>query len=94
MSVTGNRPSGASSGANTAVSVTSSATKLATGHGSRICITVQPTNGDIYVGYDGTVTTATGMYVPSGTSFEERDFLGDLYAISSGTVDVRVAEAG
>jgi hypothetical protein len=55
----------------------------------RKAVTIQPINGDIYIG-GPSVTTANGIYVPRGGTWEERDFTGDIWAIAvTGTVDVR-----
>lgn len=88
------RPRGSDTGTQVAVPVTTSATVLKAANDGRVCVTVSPTNGDIYVGYTSAVTTSTGILVASGASFEERDFTGALYGRAATTVDVRVLEVG
>ncbi len=96
MSLKGaDRPRGADVGVNTAVSVSTAVTLLAAANAHRVAVTVQPTNGDVFVGYSSGVTAATGVKVVSGSVLYEPDFFGALYAIASAaTVDVRVAEVG
>jgi hypothetical protein len=62
---------------------------------NRVCVMIQPTDGDIYIRFGATVTTANGIKVTSGSLFEERDYTGQIAAIASaGTVDVRIIEVG
>jgi hypothetical protein len=77
-----------------AVSV-STVTKVVSASGKTTSVSIQPTNGDIYVGPDASVTTANGIKVTSGSVTTIGDHMGDVYAIaSSGTVDVRYWRQG
>lgn len=63
----------------------------------RTIVTVQPLNGDIYIGYNSlTLTSSTGTKVFKGQVYvlEATDSL-PVYAVSeSGTIDVRITEVG
>lgn len=63
---------------------------LAANEDRRACL-IQPTDGDIYIG-DSTVLTTTGIKVASGTVFTDAYTQDVWYAISGGSVDVRVLE--
>jgi hypothetical protein len=52
-------------------------------------LVVNPTDGDIFIGTDNTVTTANGLLLASG-SWLELDGRAAWWAISAGAVDVRV----
>lgn len=60
----------------------------------RILLTIQPTNGTIYVGSDSSVTTSSGTPVESGSFFPMYvTATCDVYAIcASGTVNIRIME--
>ena len=76
------------------VAVSTSAAVIAA-NPNRVCVSIQPVDGDIYIRYASGATTANGTKVVSGALWEERDFTGAIYAIASaGTVDVRVIEVG
>jgi hypothetical protein len=79
-----------------AKSVTTSATlmnKTGSNLSNRIILTLQPTNGTIYVGSDASVTTSTGTPVETGAFFPiYANATCNIYAIASGTVDVRIME--
>lgn len=85
---TGSAPSGAYG----AVSVTTSATTIKAANYERTQIDVTPTNGDIYIGFDSSVTTSTGFLVPSGGSWSNTSYLGAVYAIAAATTNVRYLE--
>lgn len=61
---------------------------------NRILLTIQPTNGTIYVGGDSSVTTSSGTPVESGSFFPMYvTDTCDVYAIcASGTVNIRIME--
>ena len=67
---------------------TSAASLIATGTGNRV-VSVTPTDGDIYLGDSGSVTTSNGFKIASGGSivFTSKD---EVYAIASATVDCRI----
>lgn len=91
----GDRPRSASSGTNAAVDVTTTATLLAAANESRVCLTLQPTDAALVVGFSSSVTADTGLEVPMGQSFDELYYTGAVYGIvADGTADVRVAEVG
>lgn len=62
----------------------------------RQAVLIQPVDGEVYYGFDSSVTTSTGFKVFKNQTL----FLGvgkdvDVYLIAaSGTVDVRIAEIG
>lgn len=74
-----------------AVSVGVAATLVKAANSSRASLLIQPTDGDIFVGSDNTVTVANGIKVLSGGDFECANTL-DLYAIAAAPVDVRFCE--
>jgi hypothetical protein len=80
-----------------ALSVTTTPVEVKVG-GSRVsdrtAITIQPTDGDIYIGYDNAVTNLTGSII-----FKNQLFIlecGPLFEVwirsNTGTVNVRIAE--
>lgn len=77
----------------TAVSVTSTATKLrasATPGRPQVGVFLNPTDGDIYVG-GPSVTTSTGFFLPSGTIMFVEWTTGDRwYAIRAAAANVNV----
>ena len=76
----------------TAVSVTTTATKLADSNPSRKCVSVQPTDGTIYYG-PSSVTTSNGLPVASGQTLEDAHEKDSVFGIAAaGTVNVRVSE--
>ena len=81
-----------------AVSVTTTATKILSAKVSRSKGLVQALTCDVYVGFDSSVTTSNGVFVPSGSSWSDESpgcWSGDIYAIcAAGTVDVRYQEVG
>lgn len=62
----------------------------------RQVVTVQPLDGDIYYGYNSSVTTSTGTKIFQGQFFPfEASRRLSIYLIAeSGTVDVRITEVG
>lgn len=81
-----------------AITVTSTPAPLRVGGANmigRVVITFQPTSGIIYYGFDSSVTTSTGTKVFNNqTVYIELSAQQDLYLVSSGNVDVRIAEIG
>ena len=79
-----------------ALSVTSTAAQVKVGGSNlskRKCISIQPLDGDIFYGFDSSVTISTGTKLFQGEKFflECGDTL-DVYVVSAGTVDTRIAE--
>jgi len=62
----------------------------------RKILTVQPIDGDIYFGYDSSVTASTGTKIFQGQFFPfEAEASLSIYVIAgSGTVDTRITEVG
>lgn len=63
----------------------------------RQLVTVTPTNGDIFFGYEDTVTVATGTPICEGQTLAiSAGDCVDLYIVTASTVaiDVRITEAG
>ena len=60
----------------------------------RQIITIQPLDGDIYFGYDSSVTTSTGTKIFRGQQYplEARETLSVFVIAESGTVDTRITE--
>lgn len=60
----------------------------------RKLVTVQPIDGDVYFGYDNSVTTSTGTLIYQGTVYpiEVSDKLPVYVIAATGTVDVRITE--
>jgi hypothetical protein len=83
-----------STAANSAVSVTTSASKIVTASARTGTVSIQPTNGTIYLGSSSSVTTSNGFPIAQGATAEVADFVGDVWAIGGGTVDVRVWRQG
>lgn len=80
------------------ISVTTSAAELKVGgstYEDRKVLSIQPIDGDIFVGYDSSVTTSNGIKIFQGQYVElERGELLPVYAIAASTVDVRISEIG
>jgi len=81
-----------------ALSVTSTPIEVkvgATAYGPRTVVTVQPIDGEVYYGYDNSVTTSTGTKIFKGQlmPFEAGDQL-QVWLVAAGTVDVRITEVG
>lgn len=59
----------------------------------RQTLTIQPDDGEVYWGFDSSVTTSNGTKIARGTLavFSIQDDV-DIYCISSTTVDTRVTE--
>jgi len=81
------------------LNVSTTAVELKVGASSmedRSIVTVQPINGDIYFGYDSSVTTLTGTKIFSGQffPFEAKESLKIWVIAESGTVDCRITEVG
>lgn len=81
---------------NAAVEVGTSAVAVAAANPQRVsALVVNNGTVPIYVGYSSSVTTSDGIPVAVGQGFEEREFVGALYAISgTAAQDVRVGETG
>ena len=62
----------------------------------RRVVTIQPTDGDIYWGFDNTVSTTTGFLIRKWQliQLEASDLLPIWVIAATGTVDVRIAEIG
>lgn len=80
-----------------ALSVTTSAQEVKVGAsalGERKVITIQPLDGDLYMGYNNSVTTSTGTKIFRGQTYamEATDTLTVFVIAASGTVDVRITE--
>lgn len=79
-----------------ALSVTTSATEVKVGASAleeRIVVSIQPLDGDVFLGYDNSVTTSTGTKIFKGQYVElERTNTVALWLIAAATVDVRIAE--
>ena len=63
----------------------------------RTIVTIQPIDGDIWFGYNSsTLTSTTGTKIFKGQYFplEASDQLPVFIVANSGTVDVRITEAG
>jgi len=62
----------------------------------RRVVTIQPTDGDIYWGFDNTVSTTTGFLIRKWQliQLEASDLLPIWVVAATGTVDVRIAEIG
>jgi len=60
----------------------------------RSVVTVQPIDGDIYYGYDNSVTITTGTKIIEGQTwpFEAGEQLHIYLIAEAGTVDVRITE--
>lgn len=79
------------------LSVTTTAVELKVGGSAldqRVVVTIQPLDGDIYFGYNDSVTASTGTKVFKGQFFplEATDQLPVWLVAASGTVDVRITE--
>lgn len=80
----------ASTNAASAVTVGTSAVQISAANASRKSIIVQAIGGDIFIGGANTVTTATGLKVAQGGSFESRT-QGAIWArAATAGLDVRV----
>lgn len=80
-----------------ALSVTTSAQEVKVGASAldeRKVITIQPLNGDLYMGYDNSVTASTGTKIYQGQVYamEATEKLLVFIVASTGTVDVRITE--
>lgn len=60
----------------------------------RKVVTIQPIDGDIYYGYDNSVTTSTGTKIYQGQffPFEASPDLQIWVIAASGTIDCRITE--
>lgn len=60
----------------------------------RTVVTIQPLDGDIYYGYNSSVTTTTGTKIFQGQffPFEAEDSLSVWVIAASGTIDCRITE--
>lgn len=86
-------------GVSGSLNVTTSAAELkvnASALEDRKVVTIQPLDGDVYFGYDSSVTSSTGTKVFKGQYFplEAGDQLTVYLVADSGTVDVRITEVG
>lgn len=86
-------------GVSGSLNVTTSAVELkvnASALEDRKVVTIQPLDGDVYFGYDSSVTSSTGTKVFKGQYFplEAGDQLTVYLVADSGTVDVRITEVG
>lgn len=84
----------ASSGINTAVSVSTTATLLANVNTSRKSIVIYNNGPEtVFLGYDTNVSFSTGIPLTSGSAYSDDTYLGSYFGItSSGTSDVRIGE--
>ena len=84
-------------GAFGAISVTTSAllaSVTGTNHTARRFLLLYPTDGDIFWGFDNTVTTSSGMKIQQDDAAILKVTDSDnIFVISVGTVDVRVIES-
>lgn len=62
----------------------------------RQIITIQPLDGDVYYGFDNTVTSSNGIKIFQGQIYSREcgDSLEIWLVSASGTVDVRITEEG
>lgn len=79
-----------------ALSVTSTPVQVKVGGANleeRKCVSIQPLDGDVFYGFDGSVSTSTGTKIFQGEKFflECGDKM-DIYLVSAGTIDTRIAE--
>lgn len=78
-------------------SVTTSAAELKVGAsplGERKVVSIQPIDGEVYYGFDGSVTSSNGTKIFKGEKFflECGSKLPIYLVAASGTVDTRIAE--
>jgi hypothetical protein len=71
-----------------AVAITTSAAVVAA-NPNRIYVAIQPVGGDVYIGPAG-VSTADGIFVPSGNLLVEENLLSAIHAVSATGVSVSV----
>jgi hypothetical protein len=86
-----------STGANTAVSVGTSAVQLVDGTTGRRGVLVKNNHATqiLYVGNDANVTTSNGFPIAAGGSQQFDNYTGTLYGIGSGAAtDARIFETG
>jgi hypothetical protein len=83
--------SGASNAGYGPVNIGVAATLIADLNSDRRSLLVQAVGGDIYVGYDATVTAATGFPVKKDASFKS-EFTGTVYGIAAVATDARFVE--
>lgn len=81
----------------TNISVTTSAAEAKVGGSvlaERKVIGIQPLNGDIYWGYDSSVTASTGhkLYQDVYVEIEASDALAVYLVAATGSIDVRLSE--
>jgi len=82
---------------NGALSVTTTAEEVKVGASplsERKVITIQPLDGDVYMGYSNTVTSSNGTKIFRGQIYamEATDTLAVYIIASTGTIDVRITE--
>ena len=83
-----------------ALTVTDTAQELKVGASpldQRAVVTIQPLDGDVYFGYDNSVTSLTGTKVYKGQYFplEAGDSLSVYLVAETGdSIDVRITEVG
>jgi len=80
-----------------ALAVTTTAIEVKVGASTledREVVTVQPIDGDVYYGYDSSVSASTGTIIKKGQffPFEAKDTLPIYLVAASGTIDVRITE--
>lgn len=80
-----------------AISVTTTPVEVKVGGSSleeRLFVTIQPLDGDIYYGYDNSVsaTTGTKLYKTLAEPIEAGPKLSIWVVAASGTVDTRITE--
>lgn len=83
----------------TSISVTTTPQEVKVGGSAlqeRQLISIQPIDGDIYYGYDNSVSSTTGTLIKKGQWFpqEAGEDLSVWVVAASGTVDVRITEVG
>jgi hypothetical protein len=84
-------------GAHGALSVTTTPQLIKVGASNldqRTIITIQPIDGDVYFGYDNSVSSTTGTLVMEGQFFPlEATHKLDVWIVcATGTIDVRITE--
>jgi len=80
-----------------ALNVTTTAQEVKVGTSpivERKVVTIQPLDGDLYFGYDSSVTTSNGTKIFQGQVYalEASDLLTIFVIAEAGTIDVRITE--
>lgn len=79
------------------LNVTTTAVEVKVGasvHTDRKVITIQPIDGEVYFGYDSSVTSSTGTKIFKGQVYplEAGELLPVWIVAASGTINVRITE--